>query len=54
MGVVKNMNAEQLGDLSKTEMSHLVGATEGKKLFSQLTVEKAGDSWHVRNLKYFV
>ena len=47
MNAVKNYNAEELGDMSKNDISRLVGDKEGKKLFSQLTVEKSGDCWHV-------
>ena len=50
MNAVKNFNAEELGDMSKNDISRLVGDKEGKKLFSQLTVEKSGDCWHVSEL----
>ena len=47
MNAVKNYNAEELGDMSKNDISRLVGDREGKKLYSQLTVEKSADFWHV-------
>jgi hypothetical protein len=47
MDAVKHYSAEQLGDMTKIDISQLVGDREGKKLYTQLTIEKSGDCWHV-------
>ncbi|CAB4009608.1 Hypothetical predicted protein, partial [Paramuricea clavata] len=46
MDAVKHYSAEQLGDMTKNDISHLIGDREGKKLYTQLTIEKSGDCWH--------
>lgn len=47
MKAVKPYSAEQLGEMSRSDIAHLVGDSEGKKLYTQLTIEKSGDCWHV-------
>jgi hypothetical protein len=47
MNAVKHYSAEQLGDMTKRDISHLVGPTEGNKLFSHLSDEKSAEGWHV-------
>ena len=53
MDAVRYYSAEQLGDMTKHDISHLVGDKEGRKLYTQLTIEKSGDCWHVRNVYSF-
>ena len=53
MDAVRYYSAEQLGDMTKHDISHLVGDKEGRKLYTQLTIEKSGDCWHVRNIYSF-
>lgn len=48
MNAVKPYSADELSKLTKTDISHLVGDSEGRKLYTQLTIEKSGDCWQVR------
>ena len=47
MAAVQEYSAAQLGEMSRNDISHLVGDSEGKKLYTQLNIEKSGDCWHV-------
>ncbi|XP_028399597.1 epidermal growth factor receptor kinase substrate 8-like isoform X2 [Dendronephthya gigantea] len=46
MNAVKHYSAEELGDMERNVMLNLVGDKEGKKLYTQLTIEKSGECWH--------
>ena len=53
MNAVKDYSAEQLGDMTKNDISHLVGDTEGKKLYTHLSHEKSAEGWHVSKIYWF-
>ena len=53
MNAVKQFSAEELGDMDKNAMLNLIGDKEGKKLFTQLTIEKSGECWHVSDVYFY-
>ena len=47
MSAVSRYNAEELGDMTKNDISDLVGYNEGNKLYTEISNEKSGECWHV-------